>query len=175
MMKRLGKKIGGSKGFTLAEVLVALLILLMVTSVVAMGVPLAANAYNKVTRAANAQVFLSTTVTRLRNELGTASDVTVSGTTVTYTSSNGSTSRIFVSSTGEPGIYLREYADLVSDNDNFQHLLVAKEASGSDMYSTYGGIAYAGGVVPVTDLRVISGSDTVAQIPSLQIRVLSYH
>ena len=62
--KRIRQKLKSRLGFTLAEMLMSVLILLMVSSVVAGGVPVAANAYYKVVDAANAQVLLSTTVTK---------------------------------------------------------------------------------------------------------------
>ena len=52
-------------GFSLAETLMAVLILLMVTSVVATGIPAAANAYFKAVDASHAQVLLSTTMISL--------------------------------------------------------------------------------------------------------------
>ena len=55
--------------------------------IVAAGVPVAAAVYAKIITAANAQTLLSTTMTALRDELGTASDVDVEGTTITYTKS----------------------------------------------------------------------------------------
>ena len=54
------KRLNSRTGFTLAEVLITVLILLMITAVVAGGMPVAANAYYKVVDAANAQVLLST-------------------------------------------------------------------------------------------------------------------
>ncbi len=59
-------------GFTLAETLLAVLILLLVSGIVATGVPVARNVYYKTVLSANAQVMLSTAVTALRDELGTA-------------------------------------------------------------------------------------------------------
>ncbi len=75
-------------GFTLTEMLMTTLILLMVTAIVAAGIPVAVNAYQKVLNAANAQLLLSTTISRLQEELSTAvevwTDTESSGTTVTY-------------------------------------------------------------------------------------------
>lgn len=64
------------KGFTLAEALVAVIILLLVSAVVAAGVPAAAKAYENVIIASNAEVIRSTTMAELRNELVTARDIT---------------------------------------------------------------------------------------------------
>ncbi len=71
-------------GFTLAETLICVLILLMVSAIVGAAIPTAANVYTKTVDAANAQVLLSTAITVLRDELGTASSVNASGTEVTY-------------------------------------------------------------------------------------------
>lgn len=64
-----------NSGFTLTELLLTTMILLMVSAVVAGGVPSAANAYFKIVDASNAQILLSTTVTSLRNELSFATDI----------------------------------------------------------------------------------------------------
>ena len=98
-MVNLLKKINRSDGFTLAETLAAVLIMLLASAVMAAGIPAAVNAYNKAVDAANAQVLLSTTVSALRDELSTAWDVEVSADnkTVTYKSSDtGLKSKIFL-------------------------------------------------------------------------------
>ena len=89
-MKLFGKKLKKTQGFSLAETLVALLIILLVASVVAAGMPAAKDAYFKVIESANAQVFLSTTLTTLRNEMTTAKyKRTVSGQFVFENAANG--------------------------------------------------------------------------------------
>lgn len=91
-----GKLKNNKSGFSIAEALIAVLILLMVSSVVAAGMPVAAKAYTQVVDSANAQLLLSTTVTALRDELGEGvlEDGAVSGKTITYTSSTGGASSI---------------------------------------------------------------------------------
>ena len=70
------KKLKESRaGFTLAETLICVLILLMVSAIVGAAMPSAANAYKNVVDAANAQVLLSTTLTALRDEFSTAKQV----------------------------------------------------------------------------------------------------
>ena len=59
----------GRSGFTIAETLVAVLILLMVSSVVAAGIPAAKSAFEKVVVGANAEILLSTSVASLRDQL----------------------------------------------------------------------------------------------------------
>lgn len=76
-MKRICKKLASSRGFTLAESLVCVLILLMVTGIVAAAIPTASNVYTGVVDAANAQILESTAVTVLRDELSTAREILV--------------------------------------------------------------------------------------------------
>lgn len=105
------EKLRSSKGFSLAETLLAVLILLLVSVIVANGVPAARNAYEKVIVASNAQALLSTTANALRDELGTAWDVKKeSKTSVSYYSTNtGSRSVISLNEEGE--IMINEYVD----------------------------------------------------------------
>ena len=110
-MEKIRRKLHTENGFTLAETLLAVLILLMVSTIVATGIPVARNAYEKVVLASNAEVLLSTTISTLRNELGTATDVDIpdgaagnkvkSGKEITYyNSARGSLSRIFMTNGG---------------------------------------------------------------------------
>ncbi len=90
-MRAMFKKLKKNKsGFSLAEMLIAVLILLMASAIVAGAIPAASSAYMKVVDTANAQVLLSTTMTVLRDELSTAADIEKGedGTTITYRSAN---------------------------------------------------------------------------------------
>lgn len=71
-MKRLLMKFKNHKGFSLAEMLLAILIMLFVSIVMATGIPAAKNAYEKVVVGANARSMLSTAITALHDEIGTA-------------------------------------------------------------------------------------------------------
>lgn len=112
-----------AKGFTLAETLMAVLILLMVSGIVAAGIPVAKNAYQKVILSANAQTMLSTAVNALRDEIGTAWDVrvddvvgkTAAGTFITYNSANtGARSKLFKDDANDGIIMLNENAALAA-------------------------------------------------------------
>ena len=74
-MKRILQKLKRTSGFTLTETLAVVIILLLVSGVVAAGMPVAANAYTKVVDSGNAQVLFSTTMTALREELSTATEI----------------------------------------------------------------------------------------------------
>lgn len=100
-MKSGMKKLKTNAGFTLAETLITVLILMMVTSVVAGGIPSAVTAYSKAVDAANAQVLISTTVNALRSELTTAKDVHLSEEGVIYISPDtGSKTKLYQTSDG---------------------------------------------------------------------------
>lgn len=115
-MKRM-RKLKGRAGFSLAETLLAVLILLLVTTIVASGVPVARNAFEKVVRASNAQALLSTTVSALRDELGTAWDVQLDPTdtnklTLKFISADtGARSRLTFDA-AKKQIVLNEYIDV---------------------------------------------------------------
>ena len=98
---RITKKLKNRSGFSLAETLVAIIILLLVSAIVAEGVPVAQNAYDKVVVAANAKVMLSTAITALRNELATAQRITVKDNVITYYSTDrGAMSKIYLYAKG---------------------------------------------------------------------------
>ena len=172
----------GKSGFTLAETLVALLILLMVTSVVAAGIPAASNAYTKVVDHANAQVLLSTTVTALRNQIEFSKDVHLdpddpTSHTLYFTSSvNGSAASICNS---DKGVILNEYLDYTGDDENIKKLLsrplVSDKAATKDLFLEYEGVSCSGEVVTFSGLKVIKkGTDTVlASVESIKFKVLS--
>jgi len=70
MRKQSENKKRAHSGFTLAETLIAVLLLLMATAIVAGGMPVAQRAYYDVVDTANAEVLFSTTITALQDELG---------------------------------------------------------------------------------------------------------
>ena len=172
-------KLHGQSGFTLAETLLAVLILLMVSTIVASGVPVARNAYEKVVLGSNAQVLLSNAVHALRYELGTAAEVTVNGTAITYISaSTGARSQISLDN--ENGIMLWEYYDPETSSPEPRRLV--SEASGGTngtldkLTVKYESVAAdkENGFIRFTNLAVYrnSGSSSIALLPAYDIRVI---
>lgn len=109
---RVKERIRNQAGFSLAETLMAVLILLLVSYIVATGIPAARNAYERVVIASNADVMLSTAVSTLRDELGTAWKVqnTKGKDGVTYFSADtGNRSKLYVDNNGR--IMLMEYSE----------------------------------------------------------------
>ncbi len=192
-MKRIIRKLKNTAGFTLAETLLTVVILLLVSGVVATGMPAAVNAYRNAIDAANAQVLLSTTVNALRNELSTARDVQVSGTTITYTGADtGSRSTIDLSSSP---FTIQEYVGQSTsyeflDGDTLQappassHPLVpeamAKTTKNGSLMTvelgSSGGVALSNDVITITGLTVKRDGMVLVRMPAgtdLTIRVFT--
>ena len=108
-MRKTRKKLKKCAGMSLAETLMAMLILLLVSSVIAAGIPAAANAYRKAVDAANAYALLSETVNALRSEFSTAWGVQKINDTdvVYYSSKTGAKTKLSLN--GIPKVY--EYVD----------------------------------------------------------------
>lgn len=166
------RKLKSECGFTLAELLITILILLMVSSVVAAGVPAAANAYRKVMDAANAQMLLSTTVTSLRRELAFAQSVPVKGTAVEnafqYTNGeNGHTTSLTKESTG----IAKTWTDITGSSPQ---LLVSEVAATKGMVSSFGNISYSDGFFVISNLQIKKPgyNAPLASIEELRIRAV---
>ena len=183
MEERIRRKLHSNKAFTLAETLLAVLILLMVSAIVATGIPVARNAYEKVVLASNAEVLLSTTISTLRNELGTAMDVDIpggttdnnvkSGTEITYyNSARGSSSKISMASGGTDIQFQRYYSADGSDPVN----LISDKTATNDLHVTYSGVEYdqKTGIVTFSNLDVKRDSTVLASREELSIRVISF-
>ena len=189
------RKLNQQNGFSLAEMLVAILILLMVSSVVAGGVPAASNAYSKAVDAANAQVLLSTAATALRDELGTAKNVSIEGTTIRYYSAdNGNYSELTVDGSDEkkPVILLTSYlgekirnstTDLSAGSgaattygageETVQWELVSQAAITKKLGLKYESVKYNNGIITFTDLKVLKNLNILAKLDTLEIKVIS--
>jgi len=105
----IAKKHKNTEGFTFAEVLVAVLILVMITAGL---MPAAMRAYQNAVDASNAHALLTETVNTLRSELSTAWDLTVSedGKKITYKSA-GTGSESIISLNGN-AIEIQKYTEL---------------------------------------------------------------
>ena len=146
------KRIRESKAFTLAEALVAMIIMLFVTAIVVAGIPAAFDAYDNVFIASNAEVLLSTTASALRNELGTADIVDIDGTTITYYNEQyASYSRISLGRAesgetlpnDEKTIMYQRYAQdsELGNAPSASGRFISKAASGENLFVTYTGVS----------------------------------
>ena len=171
-MKKLSCK-KNNKGFSLTELLVAVLILSMVSAVVAGGIPVAKDAYEKITVSANAQVMLSTTISALRNELCTASDLSVEEVPKPkwvryYNPSISNYSKISIGKSNDETyqekdtILIKHFSDKEpkeGEKDNTR-TLVSKAIGDGKLYVTYDEVLYdeGKGVITFTDLKVMDAT-----------------
>lgn len=185
-MNRLIRRIAHNQsGFSLTELLATILILTLATSVVATGIPVAQRAYEKVVVGSNAQLLLSTTIARLREELGSATyvDDNYSDNTITYQSGK----------TGFMRCIKQDYAVLSGETnpEAFKRILLVTDtgdpsgttplvsvAASTDLHVTYQEVARdesaSGYVIKFTNLKVIDNDDSSAEYASLdtlEIRV----
>ena len=180
-------KMRSQAGFSLAETLLALLLLLLVTLLLANGVPLAKDAYDRVVVAANARVMLTNAVSVLRDELATARNVCIGATdnSITYISANtGATSRIDVEAVGGavPKITLQEYIDYEPGTvapTSALHSTTARDLvpAGSDnrLYVSYTGkpvLSDKGDYITINNLAVYKTTDTTRNKPMASIEQL---
>ncbi len=184
-------KLRNRKGFTLAETLLAVLILLLVSGIVARGIPVAASVYEKTVLSANAQSLLSTTVSALRDELGTAWDVQVDEThkmVSYYSADTGNRSELeIVEEDGQKNIRLTEYAKNAGLNDKDdedshgigkpRQLIPGQGATlTKDLDISYQDVTYDRGVIVFTNIQVKPKGKTepvIAEMRSLSIKVIS--
>ena len=159
-------------GFTLAETLIAVLILTMVAGIVAGGIPAARNALDKAVDTSHSQLLLSTTMTSLRNELATASSITCASETVnedgsvaedpaarkiiSYVDSSGAVCTL---QSEDDGIYVEKEAspDISSGvyHPGIPHrLLVSEQAATKNLYAAFTSASYNNGIVKIEGLNV---------------------
>lgn len=167
MRKKCRFPLGDCRGFTLAEVMMTVLILVMVTAVVTAGIPVAQRAYTDIVDGANAEVLLSTTLTALRSELDTVEKVALTdGNKVDY----------FESVCRR--CYMRLVNVTVTDGDKVSNdgiglqvvppiegsepmLLVSRAAATKRLHTEFGSIVYQDGVFKIKGLVVKNASGTV--------------
>lgn len=173
-------------GFSLAETLMAVLILLLVASVVAAGIPAAVNAYTKAVDAANAQTLLSTTVNALRSELSTAWGVEISPPGHTdeiyyYSSRTGSKTRLYIDSTRNT-IVIQDYIKYNSytetqagatPHDLVPDVMRKKTKDSNEKFSIVFTIpSISSDIVSFASLEVKDGSRDVAKLEPFSVRLL---
>ena len=183
-MKRQKEIMASSGGFSLAETLAAILILLMVSGIVAEGMPVAVKALDAIMETANAQLLLSTTMTALREELSTASDIIVNSDdhSISYKNEWGLVSKISLGGTGKSiqlqqsksyGGALGEQLPLVSDETASK----SRKTDEPVLYVAYGNASFDNtGIIKFTDLEAkrVDNDNSVVKIDEYPVRVVGY-
>ncbi|MBR0417535.1 MAG: prepilin-type N-terminal cleavage/methylation domain-containing protein [Erysipelotrichaceae bacterium] len=161
-------------GFSLAELLLAIAIMLLATAIVAAGIPAAANAYRKVVDVANAQLLLTTTATCLRDELDMATDVNIdkSGntTTIDYYDANGWYCVLESTVDGDDAQSIsvtKNYGPSESET----MLLVSDSAASKKFVVAFSGASKTDDVVTFNNIKVYkkNSSDTTTVIPDVEL------
>ena len=173
MMKKLKKK----TGVTLGETLVTILILLMVSSVVAGGIPSALSAYSKAIDAANAQVALSTTLNALRREFSSAWDVRMGSTNTELRYFKADTGALTKLSMVDGVIKVQDYVSYDGEGNELMtpYNLVSEKAAAGNLRVSYDLAAVNDGVVTFSGVKVVKATDnaTVAELDSLSVRLIT--
>ena len=170
-MKRFAK-IRNNGGFSLVELLVAIIILGLVGTVVAGGVPAAVGAYKKVVEKANAQLLLTTTTNALRNELDTASNISEGdeGTSLSFINSRNYNLKIKSAADGIKVEYVEE-----GSSDPVSYLLVSEAAASGNLRVVFADVDYdaATGTITITDMKVLNNENKqLASLGTYTINVL---
>ena len=183
--RQLRRRLTDSRGFTLAELLMVILILLLVSTVVATGVPAAVNAYQKVVDSANAQLLLSTTVSSLRRELSLAGEVGTDGSNGVEYYINGQGQKLTVS---DDDFTIEAKFILTSDEDGIKRTwLIDNEGKeiipkaitlagrGNDirMVPKFDSLTYENGFFTVEKLQIEKDGSTAAGPIDLKIQTFA--
>lgn len=177
-------------GFSLVEMLMAMLILMMAASIVVGGVPIAQMVLSKIVDTANAQVLMTTTMIRLRDEIGKATELSSDERTgiITYANADGrrsaigywdgSPSELWDGSSDVQGIYIREFYGFDRGSSD-TYLLVSNAASNKNLYvdySVHNPYNSSDGVFTISNLTVKKRNDPteiLASSDAFMIWVLS--
>ena len=159
---------------SLAEMMLALLILLIVTSIMTNGMSTVQNVYKTLITGANAQVVLTTAINSLRNELDTAREVTVNGNEITYFNyAIGAYSRISLDEKNRNNIIVEPYLKWDEKNEKYVSIdksippapLVSNEAADGVLYVTYDSVTYQRpDMITFENLRVCNGGIDLVSI-----------
>lgn len=145
---RINRIISTEKGFTLAEALVAIIIMLLVSGIVVAGIPAAGSAYDNVVQVSSAEVTLSTAMSALRNELGLSKDITVekdeNGNDAASYYNEGFATRSMISKDDDNGIMYQRYAadEIIENKGGDAIRLVSEKTSGDNLIVTYDSVTH---------------------------------
>lgn len=81
-MEKLFKTKLNKKGFTISETMVSIMILSLVVAIIGGGIIVVKNSYERITLKANAQVLISTTISKVNQEFRFAEDIETNGNSV---------------------------------------------------------------------------------------------
>ncbi len=173
------KRCKDRKGFTIGEMMMAVMILVIITGLVAGGLPLAGRVYKQVVDSANAQLLLGSTMTLLRDELETATGVPRAedrkNNEIQYTStSTGYTTIFWTTEKADDGICIAPYQTDGYAGTTYNRPLVSRAGANRNLHTEFTSWSYADGVFTITGLVVKRGDTVLAgkETDTLYIRSL---
>ncbi|MDD3218403.1 MAG: prepilin-type N-terminal cleavage/methylation domain-containing protein [Lachnospiraceae bacterium] len=138
------QKINSQKGFTLSEMLMSVLVMLLATLIIAGGVTAVRSAYINITLKADAQTLLSTTISAMEDDLRYAQNINISNiedgtTTVAFDSPSRGYNMYFLNDDSE-GILIANTQStatvpLVTDKAMANNLFSKFESEGAAIYN----------------------------------------
>lgn len=183
-------KIRDKKGFTLAETLLTVVLVLLVSGAVAAGISVVSRTIHKIQNKANAEVLLNTTLTLLSEDLKNTKAVVMTedesevgyfrirenGADVWIGVKNGG-STAAGQKTDNTGIQKIYYTETVSTDGEsafaetgISAAYVTGKAKTDTLYTTIGSITYDKPVLTIHDLEVKNSDDvTLAKIDSFSV------
>ncbi len=171
MMKKLPPR--KKAGFTLTEVLVAIIIILLVTAVIMTGLPTAQRAYVDVVDAGNAETLLSTSITVLQDLLSTTPEAKVDGEGNVIYFINSNTGFWTKLENSDEGILLSEYPGTIEGlGTPRSRLIVSKAAATAPLKTVFSKITYSNGVFTITGLKVMRGTDEMSSVETYKLRAI---
>ena len=174
---KMRKRCKDRRGFTIGEMMMAVMILVIITGLVAGGLPLAGRVYKQVVDSANAQLLLGSTMTLLRDELETAKSVPATSGTyeIQYTStSTGYTTIFWTTEKADDGICIAPYQTDGYAGTTYNRPLVSRAGANRNLHTEFTSWSYADGVFTITGLVVKRGDTILAgkETDTLYIRSL---
>ena len=154
-------------GFTLVETLMALMIMVILTGLVAMGIPVAFDTYTKSVNASNAKVLLSTTTTVLRDEFSMAQKQATVGGKLYYMDRDGYWASLEIGTNTKnsklPTITKQLYYGNISKDPDTELVelgdpqkLIPDSALTDALGIRLSGVSYNNGVFTINDLEVVA-------------------
>lgn len=159
----------GQGGFTLAETLIAILLMSFVGLIVTGGISMGARVYGEITERSNAELLLSTTLMRMRDELDRVEETWTQGNTTYFRTSTSNWRSLVTAKGNEKGVFIKEYkgynlqipANPFAADGEIRELVTNAMGGKDGLYATFTNLAYvesddtdSNGYFEVTGLRV---------------------
>lgn len=169
------------KGFTLAETLLVVLLILIVSGILASGIPTVIRVYHNITDASNAQALISTTMTELRDKIALATDIKNGATPSSELNFVSEDGREYTLTSTKEGLYLDDHTSSEYGEKN-SRLLVTDSAAARNLCAVFKTVSYTSGIVTFDNLKVcrkkevddkgIENANALVEIETYKVKVI---